>query len=52
MSRTIVFAFVVLAAIAGVMLTTTTTEITIRTLALAAPGLAGLAWWLPHRSSR
>ena len=48
MSRnaSIALAVVVLAAITGVLLATTTTETTVRTLALAAPGIAGLAWWL------
>ena len=46
MSRnaSIILAVVVLAGITGVLLATTT-ETTVRTLALAAPGLAGLAWW-------
>ncbi len=48
MSRTasIVLAVVALAAITGMLLATTTTETTVRTLALAAPGVAGFAWWL------
>ncbi len=53
MSRnaSIVLAVVVLVAIAGVLLATTTTATTVRTLALAAPGIAGLAWWLLRGSS-
>lgn len=48
MSRnaSIALAVVVLAAITGVLIATTTTETTVRTLALAAPGIAGLTWWL------
>jgi hypothetical protein len=54
MSRnaSIALAVVVLAAITGVLLATTTTETTVRTLALAAPGLGGLAWWLLRGRSR
>jgi hypothetical protein len=54
MSRnaSIILAVVVLAVITGVLLATTTTEITVRSLALAAPGLAGLAWWLLRGRSR
>lgn len=48
MSRTarVVLAVVGLAAVTGVLLATTTTDTTVRTLALAAPGVAGFAWWL------
>ncbi|MFM1837777.1 MAG: hypothetical protein RLZZ327_651 [Actinomycetota bacterium] len=48
MSRnaSIALAVVVLAAITGVLIATTTTETTVRTLALAAPAIAGLTWWL------
>jgi len=54
MSRnaSVILAVVVLAAITGVLLATTTTETTVRTLALAAPGLAGLAWWRLRGRSR
>ena len=50
-STTIILAVVMLAVITGVLLATTTTETTVRTLALAAPGLAGLAWWLRRGQS-
>ena len=54
MSRnaSIIIAVVVLVAITGVLLATTTMETTVRTLALAAPGLAGLAWWLLRGRAR
>ena len=54
MSRnaSIILAVVILAAITGVLLATTTTETTVRTLALAAPGLAVLAWWRLRGRSR